>query len=69
MSIVESKSSDDYLREMASYQEEVSKLKRIDLVKAILNNEDLDLVNKLQDKYSVKLYLFDRADSSVENSG
>lgn len=64
MSITETKSSDDYLRLMAEAcglsKDEVSKLQRIDLVKAILNNQDLNLINKLQDKYSVKLYIFDQ---------
>ena len=64
MSITETKSSDDYLRQMAKAcglsKDEVSKLQRIDLVKAILNNQDLNLINKLQDKYSVKLYIFDQ---------
>jgi hypothetical protein len=70
MSIVESKSSDQYLKEMAEVcglsKDEAAKLKRIDLVKAILNNQDLDLINKLQAKYSVKLYVFDQETSQLK---
>ena len=70
MSIIESKSSDQYLKDMAEVcgvsRDEVSKLKRIDLVKAILNNKDLDLLKKLKDKYSVKLYVFDQQTSQLQ---
>ena len=64
MSIVESKSSDEYLKVLAEVcgisKDEAAKLKRLDLVKAILDNKDLDILNKLKEKYSLRLFVFDQ---------
>ncbi|WDE96531.1 hypothetical protein PQO03_00940 [Lentisphaera profundi] len=64
MGIVESKSSAEYLKDMALIcglsENEIKSKTRIQLVQAMLNNKDLDMLNKLDEKYSLRLFAFDQ---------
>ena len=64
MGIVEKKTSDSYLRDVAEASglsvEQVSKSDRLKIVSEILNNQELGLVNSLSEKYAVSLFVFDQ---------
>lgn len=64
MGIVEKKTSDSYLRDVAEASgmssNEASKATRLQLVSSILNNNEINLVEKLSKKYAVRLFVFDQ---------
>ncbi|MCM8540718.1 MAG: VWA domain-containing protein, partial [Lentisphaeraceae bacterium] len=64
MGIVEKKTSDSYLRDVAEASgisvDEVSKSDRLRIVSEILNNKELGLIKDLSEKYAVRLFVFDQ---------